>query len=185
MASTMRSAPSTVAGRERLDLTLPAPRHLGGIASERLALAQEPEPHAVAPLAQQARRHEAVAAVVAGPAGHRHPDFAVAEKPGSGIGDGPARGLHQRQARDAAGDRQAVGAPHLHGGQQLVPGQGPAPALSGWKFAAGTYHAPPGPAAPMPASGETAPRTRVRDRPCLCKCPIVGQFRRCHERCWL
>ena len=71
-ASMMRSAIAEASGVRRHGGTRPALGRFSGVADEPRRVAQQQHPHAVAPLGQEARRHEPVAAVVARPRDDRH-----------------------------------------------------------------------------------------------------------------
>ena len=62
------------------------------------------------------RRHEAVAAIVAGAA--QHDDRLARMVRRDGIGHRPSRGLHEVDARHAGRDRGGVGSGHLGAGQE-------------------------------------------------------------------
>ena len=83
--------------RGLLERPLPARGGLRRIALEPAALAHEEEPHLVAALGQNARRHEAVAAIIAGA---RHHDGRPArQQAGRRVGHGAAGILHQARCR--------------------------------------------------------------------------------------
>ena len=100
-ASTMTSAPAERSGRQRLDIRPPALSHSGRIAVEPLARPRSADPHAIALLPQQPRRHKAVAAVVAGPAHHGDRRALAADQVGGRIGHRAAGRLHQGKPRRA------------------------------------------------------------------------------------
>ncbi len=107
MASMMRSAPAKRSGRQRLDVRRPSARPCGSIAGEPLARAQQADAHAIPLLPQQPRRHEAVAAVVARPAGDHDDRRALAGDQLDGrIGNRAPGRLHQRKPGHACRDRQ-------------------------------------------------------------------------------
>ncbi len=106
-------------GAERLRLA-PARRHFRRIALQRVTAAEQTEPHLVAALAQQARRHEPVAAIVPGPARHGDGRAGTRSKRRRRIGHGTPGILHQDEPRHAALRRQTIGAAHLGCGQQFV-----------------------------------------------------------------
>ena len=58
--------------RQRRNRVIPSLRHLGGIAFQRIARAEQRHMHIEAARLQMTRRHESVAAIVARPAQHRH-----------------------------------------------------------------------------------------------------------------
>ena len=89
-----------------------------GVAAERLAPPEEAELDGIAPLRQETRGDETVAAVVAGAAQHDDP----AARPREArrlVGDRAPGGLHQRDPRGSARDRHAVGLAHLGRGQEM------------------------------------------------------------------
>ena len=63
-----------------------------------------------------ARRHETVAAIIAGPAQYDDRPWPVT--PHRRLGDRPSRSLHERAPGDAAGNRCSVGLGHLRAAQQ-------------------------------------------------------------------
>ena len=105
----------------RLDRPLPAGGRKRRIALEPAALAHEEKPHLVAALGQDARRHKAVAAVVAR-TGHHH-SRAARQQAGGYVGHGAAGILHQVDAGRAACHGQPVGFAHFSRGQQLDHGR--------------------------------------------------------------
>ena len=95
-----------------------APRRDRRIALQPSNVADRHEPHAVAAFGQDTRRHEAVAAIVAG-ACHDHDPAPGAVTRGHRSGDRPARLFHEVDAGHAAGYRQTIGLAHLGVRQQL------------------------------------------------------------------
>ena len=115
-----KTAAGELLGRGRIDRTLPA---LGGnrrIAAQFAFVADEADAHLkVSVLGQMPRRHEAVAAIVAGPGDDDDARRRLGNPVGK-LGDRDPRALHQLDAWHAAGDGQPVGLRHLVGGQKLV-----------------------------------------------------------------
>ena len=109
---------------ERLDGLAPALRHCGSVALQRFAAAEQSEAHPVSLLAQEPRRHEAVAAVVAGPADDRDRGPRPRCERDCGVGHGAAGVLHQHEARHAVRRSKGVGTAHLGRCEQFVAGQG-------------------------------------------------------------
>ena len=120
-ASTMRSAPASVAGAERLDRLAPARRHRGRVALQRVAARRadrgargSPARAAAAP--PRSRRRRCCRArrrrrSRARPRGQR----------GGRLGHGAAGILHQREPRHALrASARRVGAAHLGCGEQFV-----------------------------------------------------------------
>ena len=108
---------------ERLDGLTPALRHCSSVTLQRFAAAKQSETHLISLLAQQPRRHETIAAIVAGPAsdGDRGPCPRCDRD--RGFGHGAARVLHQHEARHAVRRSKGVGTAHLGSCEQFVAGQ--------------------------------------------------------------
>ena len=106
------------AGCGRHDWTVPLFCGERGVALEPARLADQQYVHRVAARGEQPRRDKAIAAVITGPGNHN-----------DAAGGGPARRnrlgnrragtLHERDARNAAGDCQPVGLRHLDGAEDL------------------------------------------------------------------
>ena len=104
--------------RQPRHVALPVSRGDGGIALEAGALAQQHHLHRPAVRIQQAGHHEAVAAIVARAAQHRH--RALRPTVADVVRDGPARCFHQGLARHAAGHGGGIGAVHFLDRQQFA-----------------------------------------------------------------
>ena len=102
--------------RQRRHLAGPSAGRPGCIALQRATLAEQAQPYRPALRLEMPRRHEAVAAIVAGAA--QHDDRSARMVRRDGIGHRPARGLHQVDARHAGRDRGGVGSGHLGAGQE-------------------------------------------------------------------
>ncbi len=101
----------------RLDLAAPLARGFRGVADKCLARTQERKPHGKTALAQDPRRDETIAAIVAWAAGN---EDMGAEHTGRGhpVGDRPPRPLHQRDPRRAACNRPPIRFSHFRRRQQ-------------------------------------------------------------------
>ena len=124
MPSTTRLAPSSAAGASAS--TAPGQRAAASAASPRSAAtrAEQRHPHRPAALGQHARRDKTVAAVVPRPA--EDDERPRRPAPRDRVGDAAAGVLHQRDAGNAAGDRQPIRLAHLLRRQQreLAPTRG-------------------------------------------------------------
>jgi hypothetical protein len=104
-----------------LGRTAPALRRECRVIPQAAGVAQEQEPHPVAALGQEPRRHEAIAAVVAG-TGDNYDAASGRMALRDCIGYRQAGLLHQIDAGYAARNRHAVRFAHLRAGQQLYHG---------------------------------------------------------------
>jgi hypothetical protein len=102
--------------RHRRHLADPTAGRQGCIAFQRCTLAKQGQTHRPAPRLEMSRRHETVAAVVAGAA--QHDDRLAGMVRRDGGGHRPAGGLHEVDARHAGRDRGGVGSGHLGAGQE-------------------------------------------------------------------
>ena len=109
-------SPLEKAEGERLDRALPGLRGPGGIALQGAAGAEQPDPDRPARFLQMTRRHEAVAAIVAGAAQDDDRPWPMTAQ--HGLGDSPARRFHESGARDAAGNGGSIGPGHLRAAQK-------------------------------------------------------------------
>lgn len=103
--------------REGSDRAGPAGSRLRRIVRQSLPVARERQRDAIAALAQQPRRDEAVPAIIAWAAQHQH-GLPRPGPPADRIGHGATRALHQPLAGQARRDRQAIRLGHLGDGQQ-------------------------------------------------------------------
>ncbi len=134
-ASTITRASFNASAAERLDGLAPAPGRFRRIALQRLARAEQERPHRDAPLAQAARRDEAVPAIVAGPA-NDHDLGPERQARGDHVGDRPPRPLHELDRRRPGRDRAPVGFGHFLGGDEFM--------MHGQEFIARPFHRVPG-----------------------------------------
>ena len=105
------------AGRDGEHRPVPAPRHFGRIAFERIRRSQKRQTHVPAALFQVSRDDETVAAIVAGPAEHgRHARRPVLL---DRVGGRAARIFHQRERRRPVAGGIAIRLVHLGDGQNL------------------------------------------------------------------
>ena len=104
-------------GRRRLDRASPSLRGFGCVTLQCRGVAEQHEPHRIATLGKDARRHEPVATIVARSRHHHDPraEWAARHR----VGDRPARLFHQRDAGHAGCDREPVARRHFVGSQKL------------------------------------------------------------------
>ena len=100
------------AGRQSFARSRPGRRGERCVALQPVARGQQSDRHRVAGLLQQPRRHETVAAIVAG-TGHDRHAAALREQIVDRFGDRHAGGLHQGNPRRSGADGELVGPPHL------------------------------------------------------------------------
>ena len=94
-------------------------RRLRRVAFQRRARAEQERPHRDAPLAQAARRDEAVPAIVAGPADD-HDLGPERQARGDHVGDRPPRALHELDRRRPGRNRAPVGFGHFRGSDEFM-----------------------------------------------------------------
>ena len=101
---------------ERLDRASPGFRGPRSIALQGAAGAEQPDPDRPARFLQMTRRHEAIAAIVAGAAQDDDGPRPMAAL--HRLGDRPSRRFHEISPRHAAGDGGSIGLGHLRAAQK-------------------------------------------------------------------